>query len=746
MATGLAGGLAEGLQGGLALGSQLKQQQFEQGLQSRYAEMAQQEQGIRVDEETRAKARDALGAIQQQKEELSSQMGPATARGDTSNMRSFDQQRTQLHDAEQHAFRILGGPELHEAVTSAQDNADALHFGRKTVADLSPKEFDDVVTLSTQRPAADFIDTPNHPSPVGQQLKAFHQGVANLPKDNGASLLKATNDLYSHELGELINRQADDGSIITGAEFAPPMPHPDSPGHMLVGIHLTTRKSDGNGGYVQGDQVIPFMDDHGQILAHPDDKQNAPVKNFHLNDLFNHVGALETTYKALNADPDARGHLLQSVIDGNYDAQARMLDWLHVLGHNPSDYLPTKKVELGRDGTVLVSDQHGNYTVDRAPPKPLQGTAAVDQELLDAVNSGDPARIAKAKTLAALVHGESGLRNPDLTTVMPVVINGPGGQSIIPFQTHGPHPGVSADGMTPPMRADGTAPQPGDASDTGGVQIPPLPGATVPPLPRVGAGGGLQLPPGTTASRLGGGGGMAGVGDPKSVENTAQMIANGQIPALSGFALRTPWGQAVISRVREIKPDYQAADQPAIAKAERDFATGKEGNAVRSFNVAISHMDTLGKLADALDNGDTQLINSASNLVSKQLGSPKVTNFNSAKQIVADEVVKAITAGGGALADREEAARQISAASSPAQLKGVIQTWQSLMRGQLDGLRQQYETTTGKKDFDKFLSANTRSKTGDRPTTNSKGWALHQDKDGNYAYVSPDGKQFEEAK
>lgn len=34
----------------------------------------------------------------------------------------------------------------------------------------------------------------------------------------------------------------------------------------------------------------------------------------------------------------------------------------------------------------------------------------------------------------------------------------------------------------------------------------------------------------------------------------------------------------------------------------------------------------------------------------------------------------------------------------------------------------------------------------DLPATNAAGWALHKDKDGNQAYVSPDGKQFEEVK
>jgi hypothetical protein len=57
------------------------------------------------------------------------------------------------------------------------------------------------------------------------------------------------------------------------------------------------------------------------------------------------------------------------------------------------------------------------------------------------------------------------------------------------------------------------------------------------------------------------------------------------------------------------------------------------------------------------------------------------------------------------LHDREEAAKTIDAANSPAQLKGVIKQYKELMKGQLDGLRKQYEATTGKSDFDKkFLS------------------------------------------
>jgi hypothetical protein len=194
-------------------------------------------------------------------------------------------------------------------------------------------------------------------------------------------------------------------------------------------------------------------------------------------------------------------------------------------------------------------------------------------------------------------------------------------------------------------------------------------------------------------------------GDPQAIETTAQGIANGSLAPLSGFALARPMGQQIMARVTQINPNFDPTQFGTRQKAEKDFATGKAGNSVRSFNVALSHLDTLDQLADALNNKDTLLVNKIGNAVSTQTGNPAPTNFVAAKKIVSDEIVKAIVGSGGGVTDREEAAKTISAANSPAQLKGVISTYKELMKGQLNGLRDQYKATTGKEDFDtKYLS------------------------------------------
>ena len=195
----------------------------------------------------------------------------------------------------------------------------------------------------------------------------------------------------------------------------------------------------------------------------------------------------------------------------------------------------------------------------------------------------------------------------------------------------------------------------------------------------------------------------------------ARYNVDGTLPPMGMGKNAAAGRSAILNKAAELKygvdPEQQRRDQLAFkgdvasqTAAVKAFTSGKLGSSVRSFNVSLSHLDTLGQLADAMGNNDTTKINQVSNFFAKQTGQAAPTNFEAAKHIVADEVVKAIVGSGGALADREAAAKTIQAANSPAQLKGVIGTYKELMRGQLDGLQQQYEGSTGRKDFDRFLS------------------------------------------
>jgi hypothetical protein len=173
------------------------------------------------------------------------------------------------------------------------------------------------------------------------------------------------------------------------------------------------------------------------------------------------------------------------------------------------------------------------------------------------------------------------------------------------------------------------------------------------------------------------------------MEATAQAVANGQLMPPTGAALLNPRNQRILGRVMEINPNYDATTVLAKKKAAADFTSGTLGNSLRSFAVAGQHLDQLGQLADAMNNGNLQVVNQLGNAIAAQTGSPAPTNFNAAKDIVSKEVMKAIVAGGGGVAEREELNKTMSAANSPAQLKGVIQQYRNLMAAQHDALLQQ---------------------------------------------------------
>lgn len=189
-----------------------------------------------------------------------------------------------------------------------------------------------------------------------------------------------------------------------------------------------------------------------------------------------------------------------------------------------------------------------------------------------------------------------------------------------------------------------------------------------------------------------------------SVKQTARGIAEYRLPMLSGFVMKTPWGQQVMADVLKINPDYRATRYAAMTSAQRAFASGREAQQTRAMNVAIAHLDTFEELAKALQTGDIQAINAAAQRVAQETGQPAPTSFDLAKQIVGEEIVKAIIAGGGGVTERASMAERLSRVQSPQQLQGAIDTARTLLAGQLGGLERQYEKQTKEKDFGDFLS------------------------------------------
>jgi len=136
---------------------------------------------------------------------------------------------------------------------------------------------------------------------------------------------------------------------------------------------------------------------------------------------------------------------------------------------------------------------------------------------------------------------------------------------------------------------------------------------------------------------------------------------------------------------------------------------GKQGNEVRSFNTALNHLETLDRLAQALNNKDIQGYNRIANAWAKQVGAVAPASWDAAVKVVGDELAKAIVgAGVTAAGDREEISRAVSSNLTPSQWAskgGVSDTYKDLMTGKISELQRMYEGGGGSRQkFEQLLS------------------------------------------
>lgn len=230
---------------------------------------------------------------------------------------------------------------------------------------------------------------------------------------------------------------------------------------------------------------------------------------------------------------------------------------------------------------------------------------------------------------------------------------------------------------------------------------------------------------------------------PEFKEQVRAIVEHRQMPSQN-----TKRGQQLMPLVSQADPTFDAKEYKTQSGFMTSLSNGKLSENVRSASTAIDHLSTLEKAAKALENKDTRVINTVQNYFDKEFGGTKVTDFEAVKKIVGDEINKAVIGGVGALADRQEIAKTLSAASSPAQLAGVVGKLKELMAGRMRAIESQYKGVVNKNDFyDRYTSPEVREALGvgnKKPETSVKtivrtgtlnGRKVAQYSDGSSGYV-----------
>jgi hypothetical protein len=141
------------------------------------------------------------------------------------------------------------------------------------------------------------------------------------------------------------------------------------------------------------------------------------------------------------------------------------------------------------------------------------------------------------------------------------------------------------------------------------------------------------------------------------------------------------------------------ADAKSKVKTALDFSTpGNSGKNIMRIGTAVQHIDVLKDAYKALENGDIPAANSIFNRIAQERGQAPQASFGATAQMVAPEIAAAVLAAGGAsaLGDRQDYKALLNGNISPAQFKGLVQSFDSLFGGRVKTLASEYKLGTGK--------------------------------------------------
>jgi hypothetical protein len=206
----------------------------------------------------------------------------------------------------------------------------------------------------------------------------------------------------------------------------------------------------------------------------------------------------------------------------------------------------------------------------------------------------------------------------------------------------------------------------------------------------------------------------------ESLSYASGLISEGGDPKLS----RKHMDQVYEYRVNHgLTPEGQINAQVSLTNektTEKAYSPqGKQGQAIIALATAGQHLNLMSGLADALQNNDLKSINSLSQTIAAQTGEPAPTNFDAAKRIVTGEIMKTVTSTGGGVEERKSLAADLDRANSPAQLKGVMNTYKDLLAGKVHALAGGYKSGTGKEfDYNRFGVPEWQPTEAGQPVTN----------------------------
>jgi hypothetical protein len=205
------------------------------------------------------------------------------------------------------------------------------------------------------------------------------------------------------------------------------------------------------------------------------------------------------------------------------------------------------------------------------------------------------------------------------------------------------------------------------------------------------------------------------------------------------------------ARIRQISGKAGSSALAQLTKQEQ-MVGAFEKNAISNADIALGASNAVDRTGVPVLN--RWLLNGRKNI----LGDPDVSRFHAATNTFINEYAKIMSGsmGNTAVSDslRKETEALLATKDTPEQFKATVDLMKQEMRNRMTGFSKQKDeltrsmspTPAAAPGGAPAAAAPPKRSKAELPPVSAKGWKLFEDAKGNLAYVSPDGKQFEEPK
>lgn len=181
-------------------------------------------------------------------------------------------------------------------------------------------------------------------------------------------------------------------------------------------------------------------------------------------------------------------------------------------------------------------------------------------------------------------------------------------------------------------------------------------------------------------------------------QTLVKKISNYEIDPTQFRTNRNPKSYAdLLSAVSAYDPNYDQTQYGTKSAVRKSFTSGPDSQNIKSLNTVAHHLDQLDQANDALNNGNTQLLNQIGNAYNvKVAGKSAPVVFNAVKNAVSGELGSIFKNSGATDPEIANIGSTISNSLSKGINKDVISTDVGLVQGRLKALQFKYENGMGK--------------------------------------------------